>query len=106
MENKFVQEVKAMSPWLKEVFFQIHRNPELGNEEYKTQALILSELEKMGVKGEKIIGRITAHTVFSRPTVRSVSTFGTIVTWNGSSISMMMPKNRASRPRKRKRLRA
>lgn len=64
MENKFVQEVKAMSPWLKEIFFQIHQNPELGNQEYKTQALILSELEKMGVKGEKIIGTGVVATIY------------------------------------------
>ena len=64
MENKFVQEVRAMSPWLKEVFCQIHQNPELGNQEFKTQALILSELEKMGVKGEKIIGTGVVATIY------------------------------------------
>ena len=64
MENKFVQEAKAMSPWLKEVFCQIHQNPELGNEEFKTQALILSELEKMGIKGEKIIGTGVVATIY------------------------------------------
>lgn len=54
MENKFVLEAKEMLPWLKEIFFHLHQNPELGRQEYKTQAFVLAELEKMGIQGEKI----------------------------------------------------
>jgi len=54
MSNALLQEAKALSPWLQEVFFQIHRNPELGKQEYKTQALILAELKKMGIEAEPI----------------------------------------------------
>ncbi len=54
MDNKVLQEARAMFPWLKEIFFQLHRNPELGKQEYKTQALVLAELKKMGITGQPI----------------------------------------------------
>ena len=53
--------------------------------------------------GDTVIGRMMAQTVSSSPSRRSVSTLGTIVTWNGSSISMITAKKIASRPGKRKR---
>ena len=46
------------------------------------------------------------QTVFSNPSRRSVSTLGTIVTWNGSNISMMIMKKMPSRPGNLKRLSA
>ena len=49
-----MQEARALNPWLEEVFFKIHRNPELGAREFKTQALILEELEKMGIEAKPI----------------------------------------------------
>jgi len=54
MENALLQEAKLLAPYLQEIFFRLHRNPELGCQEYQTQALILSELEKMGIPAEKI----------------------------------------------------
>ena len=54
MSNTLLQEAKSLKPYLQEIFFRIHRNPELGCHEFMTQALILSELEKMGIEAEKI----------------------------------------------------
>lgn len=54
MSNALLQEAKALLPWLREVFFELHRNPEIGGKEYKTQALVLAELKKMGVDAEPI----------------------------------------------------
>lgn len=53
-ENVLLQEAQGLNPWLQEVFFRLHRNPELGTKEFKTQALILEELEKMGVEAAPI----------------------------------------------------
>ena len=54
MENLLMREAENLNPWLQEVFFRLHRNPELGTQEFKTQALILEELEKMGVEATPI----------------------------------------------------
>lgn len=54
MSNLFLQEAKALAPYLQEMFFQLHKNPEMGRQEYKTQALILAELEKLGIEAEPI----------------------------------------------------
>lgn len=64
MDNPFVLEAKEMLPWLKEIFFHLHQNPELGRQEYKTQAFVLAELEKMGVKGEKIADTGVVATIY------------------------------------------
>ena len=54
MENKFLAEAKAIAPYLEEVYTHLHRHPELGRQEYETQAFILKELEKMGIEARKI----------------------------------------------------
>ena len=54
MENKFLAEAKAIAPYLEEVYKHLHSHPELGRQEYETQAFILKELEKMGIEARKI----------------------------------------------------
>jgi len=54
MNNPLLQEVKAIAPWLEDIFQRLHRCPELGRQEYKTQALILEELKKLGIEAEPI----------------------------------------------------
>ena len=54
MENKFLAEAKAIAPYLEETYKQLHSHPELGRQEYETQAFILKELEKMGIEARKI----------------------------------------------------
>ena len=54
MNNPFLQEAREFAPWLNEIFFQLHRQPELGRQEFKTQALILRELEAMGIEAAPI----------------------------------------------------
>ena len=54
MENQFLQEAKALAPYMEEIFYHLHRNPELSGEEYETQKFILNELEKMGIEAVKI----------------------------------------------------
>ena len=49
-----MQEANALVPYLQAVFGQLHQNPELGKQEYKTQAFILSELKNMGVEATAI----------------------------------------------------
>lgn len=51
---KLLQEAQELEPWLQEIFFRLHRNPELGTQEFQTQALILEELEKMGIEAKPI----------------------------------------------------
>ena len=50
MENLFLQEARAIEPYLQEVFFHLHKHPELSSQEYETQKFILAELEKMGIE--------------------------------------------------------
>ena len=54
MNNPLLQEAKAIAPWMEDIFFRLHRCPELGGEEYKTQALLLEELEKLGIEATPI----------------------------------------------------
>ena len=54
MENKFLAEAKAIAPYLEGIYKQIHSHPELGRQEYETQALILKELAEMGIEAQKI----------------------------------------------------
>jgi len=52
MENKYLQEAKALAPWLEEIFKHLHQHPELSKQEYETQKFILAELEKMGIEAQ------------------------------------------------------
>lgn len=54
MKNQLLQEAQAAAAYLEDIFFRLHKNPELGRQEYKTQALILKELEAMGVEATPI----------------------------------------------------
>lgn len=52
MENKYLQEAKALAPWLEEIFKHLHQHPELSKQEYETQKFIMAELEKMGIEAK------------------------------------------------------
>lgn len=52
MENKYLQEAEALSPWLEEIFKHLHRHPELSKQEHETQKFIMAELEKLGVEAQ------------------------------------------------------
>lgn len=54
MNNALLQEAKTLAPYLQDIFFQLHKKPELGGQEYQTQALILAELEKLGIEATPI----------------------------------------------------
>jgi len=45
-----LQEAKALAPYMTELRRDIHAHPEMGRNEYRTQALVLAELEKMGIE--------------------------------------------------------
>lgn len=50
MENKYLQQAKALAPWLEEIFKHLHQHPELSKQEYETQKFIMAQLEKMGIE--------------------------------------------------------
>lgn len=54
MGKALLQEAKNLEHYLLDVFYQIHRNPELSSREYQTQALILAELEQLGIEAKPI----------------------------------------------------
>ena len=49
-----LQEAKALAPYMIELRRDIHAHPELGRQETRTQALVLRELEKMGIEAQPI----------------------------------------------------
>ena len=50
MKNKCFTEAKAIAPYLEAVYSHLHSHPELGRQEYQTQAFILEELKKWALK--------------------------------------------------------
>ena len=54
MKNLHLSEVKKIEEYLKQTFYHLHRNPELGEKEYKTQEFILSQLKNMGIEAKPI----------------------------------------------------
>lgn len=50
MENKYLQEAKALAPWLEEVFKHLHQHPELSKEEYETQKFVMEKLSELGIE--------------------------------------------------------
>ena len=50
MENKYLQEAKAIAPWLEEVFKHLHQHPELSKEEYETQKFVMEKLSELGIE--------------------------------------------------------
>ncbi|MBR4991665.1 MAG: amidohydrolase [Clostridia bacterium] len=49
-----LQEAKNLSDYMIEIRRDIHAHPELGREEYRTQALVIRELEAMGIEAQPI----------------------------------------------------
>ena len=54
MENQSLKLAREIEPYLKETFEYLHKNPELGAQEYNTQKFILSQLEEMGIEAKPI----------------------------------------------------
>ena len=52
MENTYLQQAKAIAPWLEEIFKHLHQNPELSSREYETQRFILARLEELGIEAK------------------------------------------------------
>ena len=54
MNDVILNEVEKIKEYLDEIFCKLHSNPELSTQEFETQALILEELNKMGIEAKKI----------------------------------------------------
>ena len=54
MENIYLREAKALAPYMEEIFYHLHRHPELSGQEFETQKFILAELEKLGIEAHRI----------------------------------------------------
>ncbi len=50
MSQTLLEEARAAVPWLNELFYTLHRCPELGRREVNTAALIRRELDALGVE--------------------------------------------------------
>ena len=53
-ETSVLGEANQLAPYLHEIYRKIHRHPELGRTEYQTQALIMEQLDQMGIEAEPI----------------------------------------------------
>ena len=49
-----LQEAKNLSDYMIAIRRDIHAHPELGRDEYRTQALVIRELEAMGIEARPI----------------------------------------------------
>lgn len=49
VSNSILDRVKAIEPWIVEVRRSLHRIPEMGFQEYKTQAFICKTLDELGI---------------------------------------------------------
>ena len=56
MSNALMAEARALAPMVEEIFYTLHRNPELGDQEFATSALVKAELEKMGIEAIPMAG--------------------------------------------------
>jgi len=56
MNSALMTEARTLAPMIEEIFYTLHRNPELGDQEYATSALIKAELEKMGIEAIPMAG--------------------------------------------------
>ena len=54
--QELLRRAQEISPYLIELRRTLHQNPELGGQEYGTQALVLRELERMGIEAKKCAG--------------------------------------------------
>lgn len=54
--HTLLSEAKNLSSDLQEIFFQLHRHPELSGQEQQTQKRILAELEKLHIEAKPIAG--------------------------------------------------
>ena len=52
----FLKEAQEISGELSEIRKTIHRHPELGNQEFKTSALVEAYLNKLGIETRRILG--------------------------------------------------
>ena len=52
----FLKEAQEISGELSEIRKTIHRHPELGNQEFKTSALVEAYLNKLGIDTRRILG--------------------------------------------------
>lgn len=53
-ENRMLDKAKSIEDYIVKVRRTFHENPELSNQEYDTQRLIVDELEKLGLEIEKV----------------------------------------------------
>lgn len=56
MDDQLLREARALGPGLEELFEALHREPELGNREEKTAALIRRRLAALGWEAAPVIG--------------------------------------------------
>ena len=52
---KFLDEARAAAPWMVDLRRQIHRRPELGNQEFETAAAVEAALASMGLKPRRLL---------------------------------------------------
>ncbi|MFH0848382.1 MAG: M20 family metallopeptidase [archaeon] len=79
LKNEVVTEIDSMSGKLIKMSDQIHANPEIGHQEYKTSELLSGELERIGFKVErKTAGMDTAFkaTLHGKPGGPTVALLG------------------------------
>ena len=56
MDLTLLDRARAIAPWLEEIFFTLHRCPELGREERETAALIRRTLTELGIRTVPLAG--------------------------------------------------
>ena len=63
MSESILAEAQALSPVLRDIFYTLHRTPELGNREERTAALVRGRLEALGIPYVHMAGTGTAAVI-------------------------------------------
>ena len=56
LQQKILNEARALSPWVQEMREDFHRHPELRFEEHRTSEVCATELENVGISVERAVG--------------------------------------------------
>ena len=56
MSNRLMGEARALIPFMEDIFYTMHRNPELGRQEFASAELVCRKLKELGIEYTTMVG--------------------------------------------------